>query len=255
MHARFHAPAAERTGDVVELPHDEAQHLVRVLRLKVGAAVRIFNGRGAEFDGVVAKASKDGARVRVEQSRAAVPEARVAVTLAQAVLKGDKMDDIVRDAVMMGVAAIQPLVTARTEIALAALGRGHRRERWQRIAVSSSKQCGRAVVPAVLEPRTFTDASEALWDQAREATSGSALPGLLCVEPTASADVISMGDLESAPPLASTIIVGPEGGWTAAEITAGSSACRLVTLGPRTLRADAMAIIALTALLTRWREL
>ena len=217
--------------------------------------MRIFNGRGAEFDGVVATASKDGARVRVEQSRAAVSEARVAVTLAQAVLKGDKMDDVVRDAVMMGVAAIQPLVTARTEIALAALERGHRRERWQRIAVSSSKQCGRAVVPAVLEPCTFTDAIAALRDRASAATSGRALPGLLCVEPTASADVLSLADLEVEPPVAATIVVGPEGGWTAEEISAGSEVCRLMTLGPRTLRADAMALVALTAVYTRWREL
>lgn len=239
----------------MDLPRDEAQHLFRVLRLKIGAAVRIFNGRGAEFDAAVATASKDGARVRVGDGCPAVTEARVAVTLAQAVLKGDKMDDVVRDAVMMGVAAIQPLVTARTEIALAALERGHRRERWQRIAVSSSKQCGRAVVPAVLEPCTFADAIAALRHQASEATSGSARPGLLCVEPTASADVIAMGDLEVEAPPATTIVVGPEGGWATEEIAAASQACRLVTLGPRTLRADSMALVALTALFTRWREL
>ena len=255
---RFHAPAAERTGDVVELPRDEAQHLFRVLRLKIGAAVRIFNGQGFEFDAVVATASKDGARVRVGQSCAAVPEARVAVTLAQAVLKGDKMDDVVRDAVMMGVVAIQPLVTARTEIALTALERGHRRERWQRIAVSSSKQCGRAVVPAVLVPCTFTDATAAIRDLGSEGTPEESpettLPGLMCVEPTASADVLTLGDMEADPPLATTIVVGPEGGWSAEEISAGSSVCRLVTLGPRTLRADAMALVALTALFTRWGE-
>ena len=240
---------------MVDLPRDEAQHLFRVLRLKVGAVVRIFNGRGAEFDAVVATASKDGARIRVGNGCPAVTEARVAVTLAQAVLKGDKMDDVVRDAVMMGVAAIQPLVTARTEIALAALERGHRRERWQRIAVSSSKQCGRAVVPTVLDPCTFKDAAEALRNQAREATPTSVLPGLMCVEPTASADVLSLSDVGAVPPLAVTIVVGPEGGWTAEDISVGSSACRLVTLGPRTLRADAMALIALTALFTGWREI
>ena len=255
---RFHAPAAERTGDVVELPRDEAQHLFRVLRLKIGAVVRIFNGRGSEFDAVVATASKDGARVRVGQSCAAVAEARVAVTLAQAVLKGDKMDDVVRDAVMMGVVAIQPLVTARTEIALTALERGHRRERWQRIAVSSSKQCGRAVVPAVLAPCTLKDAAAALLELTRERTPENnpekMPPGLMCVEPTASAEMLTLGDMEADPPLATTIVVGPEGGWSAEEISAGSSVCRLVTLGPRTLRADAMALVALTALFTRWRE-
>ena len=263
MPIRFHAPAAEHTGDVVELPRDEAQHLFRVLRLKIGAAVRIFNGRGAEFDAVVATASKDGARVRVGETCAAVAEARVVVTLAQAVLKGDKMDDVVRDAVMMGVAAIQPLVTARTEIALTALERGHRRERWQRIAVSSSKQCGRAVVPAVLVPCTFTDAVAGILDAGRDSMPKKAskqspehtLSSLMCVEPTAAADVLSPGDLTAEPPLATTVVVGPEGGWAADEIAVGSAACQLVTLGPRTLRADAMALVALTALFTRWREI
>lgn len=244
---------------MVDLPRDEAQHLFRVLRLKVGEAVRIFNGRGAEFDAVVATASKDGVRVRIVDDCDAVPEARVAVTLAQAVLKGNKMDDVVRDAVMMGVVAIQPMVTARTEIAMAALKRSHRRERWQRIAVSSSKQCGRSVVPVVMEPRTVKDVTRALLalkpGKILEGTSESTFADLMCVEPTASAGVGSLRDMDVAPPLATTILVGPEGGWTAEEIAVGSSACRLVTLCSRTLRADAMALIALTALFTRWQEM
>ena len=254
MYARFHVPDAERIGDVVALPPEEAQHLIRVLRLKVGAAIRVFNGRGAEFDAVVAIVSKDGARIRVGPGRNVVLEARVAVTLAQSVLKGDKMDDVVRDAVMMGAAAIQPLVSTRSEVGLAALRRVHRRERWQRIAVSSAKQCGRAVVPAVLEPRTFRDVSALPADRA--------LPGpcLMFVEPSASTDAVStgvlaLGDLEEAPPREATVLIGPEGGWTAEEIDGPPPACLLVTLGARTLRADAIAIIALTALFTRWREL
>ena len=249
MHARFHVPAAERTGDVVELPHHEAQHLIRVLRLKVGAPVRVFDGRGTEFDAVVAAVSKDGARVRIGPSRDAVPEARAAVTLAQAVLKGDKMDDVVRDAVMMGAAAIQPLVTTRSEVTLVSLERSHRRERWQRIAVASAKQCGRAVVPAILEPRAFDVVAGSL----AELTPPG--PGLMFVEPSASAEALSLGDLEATPPREATVLIGPEGGWTAEEIERGATACRLVTLGSRTLRADAMALVAVTALLTLWREL
>ena len=249
MPARFHVPDAERTGDVVTLPHEEAQYLIRVLRLKAGAAVHVFNGRGGEFDAVVEAVAKGGARVRVGAGREAVPEARVAVTLGQAVLKGDKMDGVVRDAVMMGVAAIQPIVTARSGVALAALRRGHRQERWQRTAVSSAKQCGRAVVPAVLAPRAFESVAASLADMTLPG------PGLIFVEPSASADAVSLGDLDLTPPRETTVLIGPEGGWTGEEIGLGSTACRLVTLGARTLRADAMAIVALTALFTLWREL
>lgn len=265
MHVRFYGPDAERNGDLVELPEEEAQHLTRVLRLKVGAAVRVFNGRGGEFDAVVHALGKSsvkrsvkssgksggkiGARVRIGAARAAAAEARVAVTLVQAVLKGDSMDEVVRDAVMMGVAAIQPIVTARSEVTPASIRRGHRRERWQRIAVSSAKQCGRAVVPAVLEPRAFEATTVSLADLTLPG------PGLMFVEPSASADALGVGDLDAAPPRETSVLIGPEGGWTAEEIDRGSTTCRLVTLGSRTLRADAMAVVALTALFTFWREL
>ncbi len=116
MNARFHAPDAKTPGEVVPLPDDEAEHLTRVLRLKPGDAVRVFNGRGGEFDAVVEQAGKNGVLVRVGNAQRPAPEARVAITLAQAVLKGDKMDDVVRDAVMLGVAAIQPIVTEHAEV-------------------------------------------------------------------------------------------------------------------------------------------
>jgi 16S rRNA (uracil1498-N3)-methyltransferase len=249
VHARFHAPDAERSGDVVMLPADEAEHLMRVLRLKAGAPVRLFNGRGGEFEAVVERTGKDGARVRVGSTREAVREARVAVTLAQAVLKGDKMDAVVRDAVMMGVAAIQPVVTTRTEVTLSSLRRSSRQERWGRIAVSSAKQCGRAVVPAILEPRSFEDVAASL--------AAMMLPGpcLMFVEPTASADATALNDLDATPPREATVLVGPEGGWTTEELVRGSAVSRPVTLGPRTFRADAVPVVALTALFTRWGDL
>lgn len=248
MHVRFHAPEAERSGDIVTLPAEEAEHLTRVLRLKAGAPVRVFNGRGGEFDAVVEHTGKDGTRVRVGDIRDAAPEARVAVTLAQAVLKGDKMDAIVRDAVMMGVVAVQPVVTARSEVTLPALVRGHRQERWERIAVSSAKQCGRALVPAVLEPRTF--------DAIITSLAGLTLPDpcLMFVEPSASADALSVGDLEGTPPRETTVLVGPEGGWTPEELEKGAAVSRPVTLGGRIFRADAMPVVALAALFTRWGE-
>ena len=233
---------------MVSLPPDEAQHLTRVLRLKAGAAVRVFNGRGTEFDGLVERAGRDAVRVRVGHARAAVPEARVAVTLAQAVLKGDKMDAIVRDAVMMGVVAIQPVVTARSEVTLSSLVRGRRQERWERIAISSAKQCGRALVPAVLEPRAF--------DAIIASLAGLTLPDpcLMFVEPSAAADALSVGDLEGTPPRETTVLVGPEGGWTLEELEKGAAVSRRVTLGGRTFRADAMPVVALAALFTRWGE-
>jgi len=246
--ARFHVPDAARIGDTIQLPPDEALHLTRVLRLDTGAHVRVFNGRGGEFDSVVVDVAKNSVRVRLDRARDAVAEPRVSVTLAQTVLKGDKMDEVVRDAVMMGVAAIQPMVTTHAEVTLAALERGRRRERWERIAVASAKQCGRATVPAILEPRTFEDVAAAL---AQMRLPG---PGIMFVEPTAAVEALTPAELADPPPHATTLVVGPEGGWTPDEIARGAAVCRLATLGPRTLRADAVPIVAIAALFAGWNE-
>jgi 16S rRNA (uracil1498-N3)-methyltransferase len=249
VNARFYAPDASRTGDLVALPDDEAQHLTRVLRVGEGEAVRVFNGRGDEFEAIVEEASKTGVRVRVGARQAAAAEAAVSITLAQAVLKGDKMDDVVRDAVMMGVAAIQPIITTRTEVTRAVLERGNRLERWQRIAVSSAKQCHRAVVPAVLPPCPFDDLPRNVLDLRLPN------PAFMLVEPRASTGVVPLRDIDPVPPREAAVVVGPEGGWTSEEIALAGEACRFVTLGSRTLRADAMAIVALAAFLTKWNAL
>ena len=110
------------SGDeTVLLPKDEAEHLVRVLRLGPGDTVAVFDGRGLEFLAKVVTADRRDVRVQVLSRVEPAAEAAVPLTLVQAVLKGDKMDDIVRDAVMLGVAAIQPIVTTRTEVTVAAL--------------------------------------------------------------------------------------------------------------------------------------
>ena len=105
------------------------------------------------------------------------------------------------------------------------------------------------MVPAILEPRAFEAVAASLADMTLPG------PGFMFVEPHASADAVSLGDVEAAPPRETSVLIGPEGGWTPEEIDRGSNTCRLVTLGRRTLRADAMPIVALTALFTLWREL
>ncbi|HVZ20588.1 MAG TPA: 16S rRNA (uracil(1498)-N(3))-methyltransferase [Vicinamibacterales bacterium] len=248
MNPRFLAPGSYATGDLVPLPSDEAQHLSRVLRLQRGDRVRVFNGAGAEFEAIVEEVSRQQAAVRVGAAVTAAPEARVSVTLVQAVLKGDKMDDVVRDGVMLGVTAIQPVVTRRAETSREALVRAHRRERWSRVAVSSAKQCGRAVVPAIGEPQAFEAALEDV------AAGRLPSPALMFVEPSASAHAAPLHPLGSTPPREAALLIGPEGGWDPTEIAQAARACRLVTLGARTLRADVMAVVALSALFTLWNE-
>jgi 16S rRNA (uracil1498-N3)-methyltransferase len=248
VNARFHAPDARR-GDRVVLGDEEARHLTRVLRLDVGAVVAVFDGRGREFHAVVAAIGKHQVELEVGEPKAPAPEARIAIELLQAVLKGDKMDDVVRDAVMIGVAAIQPVVTARAEVSLATLQRARRRERWERIAIAAAKQCGRAVVPTVREPVDVA----LLIGAAADVTVPE--PRVMLVEPGASAGATPLSGLDPAAPSQASLLIGPEGGWTSDEVAAAAASWRLVTMGGRTLRADAMATIAVAALFTKWGEL
>jgi 16S rRNA (uracil1498-N3)-methyltransferase len=190
-------------------------------------------------------AGKKSAAIRPLEPLQPARELRVPVTLVMSVLKGDKMDDVVRDAVMLGVTSIQPVVSERSEVGLAALARGSRIARWQRIAVSSAKQCGRAVVPEIHNAAPL----DWYW---KERSDGARL---MCVEPSAAlGEVLGVQAVQRS--AAVDVIVGPEGGWAVSEVAAAhDSGAILLSLGERTLRADAVPIVALTALLTTWGEL
>jgi 16S rRNA (uracil1498-N3)-methyltransferase len=246
MH-RFFAPTLDPGDELVSLPREEGEHLTRVLRLGVGDTVAVFDGRGREFVARVASALRRDVRLQIVSPAAAAEEPRVALTLAQAVLKTDKMDEVVRDAVMLGVSAIQPIVTKRTEATVAALMRGARVERWRRVALASVKQSRRAVLPDVRMPLTL----ETFLEDPPPALR------LMLVEPAVAATVESLSAIQTAPtPPDASLLIGPEGGWTDSECaSAAAHGIRLVTLGHRTLRADAVPVAAISVLQFLWGDL
>ena len=242
---RFYVPGVTAATERVELPEDEAEHLVRVLRLGVGDDVDIFDGAGTLWRAEVVQVGKKTASVRRMEELEPARELEVQLSLVISVLKGDKNDDVVRDAVMLGAASIRPVIAERSEISMPAMARSSRIARWQRIAVSSAKQCGRAVVPVIhaCVPLDW------YWSEKTESTR------VMCVEPSAALGEVL--PVQTVPKSASVdLIVGPEGGWAVAEVAAAhDSGAILMSLGGRTLRADAVPIIAMTALLTAWGEL
>jgi 16S rRNA (uracil1498-N3)-methyltransferase len=239
---RFYTPELGPAGSAAPLPPDEAQHLIRVLRLSTGETIRVFDGRGREHLATVEALTKSDAIVRLGDPAAPAPEPPVAITLAMALLKADKFDAVVRDATMLGVQRIHPIATTRTEVPAA---RTSRVDRWRRIAVSSTKQCGRAVVPSIEEPATF---SEFLDQPVAERLLMLAEPGL--------EGAISTRTLGAEPaPESVALLVGPEGGWAEAEQRLALEChATLVTLGPRTLRAEAAPLVALSVLLHIWGD-
>ena len=242
MPPRFFAPALAGLDAPVPLPEGEAAHLSRVLRLAAGDTVAVFDGRGTEYLARVEGVGRDRAVVRPYRRVASVREPAVALTVASALLKGRKFDDVVRDATMVGAAAVQPLTTART------LSPPRDAGRWGRIAVASAKQSRRAFVPEVRPACSL----ERLLDRDRSAVR------LLLAEPgAADAGAAELGRLAREPrPASATLAIGPEGGWSADEVAAAAAAgFRIVTFGRLTFRADAVVACTAAVLLYIWGDL
>jgi 16S rRNA (uracil1498-N3)-methyltransferase len=241
MLPRFLATDLDPVRAVATLTDGEAHHLTRVLRLGAGDRVAVFDGRGQEFEARIDRITGGTVALKLDAQVASAPERQVTLTLAQAVLKGSSMDDVVRDATTMGVSSIVPIVTEYTIAKRAASA--HSAERWWRVAVASAKQCRRARVPDVEKPVEFDE----FVQRAREGTR------LLLVEPSLrSVEPVTVRTLPPNPGTA-TLMVGPEGGWADEEVRAAVSAGSVpLTLGPMTLRADAAAFAALAALSVVW---
>ena len=248
MRPRFLIDDLDPSQGIATLGGGEAHHLSRVLRLGPGDEVAVFDGRGREFRATVDSVAGSTIRVRLGDAIDSRPERRVPITLAQAVLKGSSMDDAVRDATMMGATAIRPLVTAHTVARRASAEHGA--DRWRRVAIASAKQCGRARIPEVHDPEPF--------DAWRRRDSAGAT--IFLVEPTITATTLRdvspfpIRALASQPaPARATLAVGPEGGWSAEEVRAALDAgFAPITLGPLTLRAEAVPLAALAALTVIW---
>ena len=247
MH-RFYAPGFVLQQEVV-LPEDEAHHLAKVMRLKEGDLVAVFDGLGHEAAACVQKIAGRRVTVKAVEKRVAAQEPGIAITLAQALLKGDKMDRVIRDAVMLGVAAIQPFTSARTELPREAVRAGGRKDRWDRTVIASVKQCGRAVLPVVHPTLALPELLRADHD----------VLCLMFVEPRQSAEAAKAGtsleSLETRVPGKATILIGPEGGWEPQEINAALDAgVTMVSLGERVLRADAAGALAIAVLQYIWKD-
>ena len=241
---RLFVPIPMIENDRVTLPAAEAHHATRVLRLRAGDEVRVFDGRGREWAGTLSMTPAPALIALREVDPVAEPP--VHVTLALALLKGDQMDTAVRDATMLGVAAIQPMATDYVTVPSRAWASGAALERWQRVAVASAKQCGRAVVPTVAPVRGLTEVIAGV-----RLTPGTR--AYLCAEPAAGAGAVAIGTSAASRPAAALVYVGPEGGWSDEELSlARDAGTTLMSLGPRTLRAESVPAIALAALWTVW---
>jgi len=223
------------------LPDAAAHHALRVLRLAIGDSLTLFNGAGGEFAATLIRADKRDAVVRVERFDPVEREAMLAMTLVQGIAANDAMDHAVRRSVELGVAAIQPVETARSARFPDGERGGKRLAHWRQIAVAACEQCGRNRIPEVREVVALER-----WLAARPATT----PGLVLSPDTD----VAIADAPR-PQVALDVLIGPEGGLAAGEIAhAKRSGMTAVRLGPRVLRTETAALAALAAINTLWGD-
>ena len=229
---RFHCPEPLQPGLRLALPPGPARH-VQVLRMQPGDALRLFDGRGGEYDAVVEHMGRSDVRVEVGAHHAIECEATVAVHLAVGMPANERMDWLVEKATELGVASIQPLLAERSVLRLAGERAQKKQAHWQGIAIAACEQSGRNRVPAVHPVRPLS------------AWLAQVPPGVVLSLREGTQAVASLAGASTF-----TLLSGPEGGLSPAEEDAAlGRGWQPAHLGPRVLRAETAPLAAL-ALLT-----
>ncbi len=236
---RFYVPpAAVRGSSIVVDDPRELHHIRDVLRLRPGDPVRVFDGQGKEYTGIIFELTAEALRIRVDEVRD-VPARRGALWLIQGVPKGDRFEWLLQKATELGVDRITPVITSRSVVRFSAAQAGPKVERWRRIVKEAAKQGGRAPRPAVAAPQPIADALPLL----------KGVP--LILMPTLAVTVIPMAAVlaKLGPAARAAVLIGPEGDFTKDEVVlAESYGARPVSLGPLTLRSETAAIAVLSIL-------
>jgi 16S rRNA (uracil1498-N3)-methyltransferase len=230
-----------QVGRDTALDEGPSRHLARVLRMRPGDAITLFDGEGGEYRGAIRTLERDSVRVRVETHVAVERESALRVGLAQVVSASDLMDLTVQKAVELGVVWIQPLLARRGKVRLDGERSTRRVAHWQRVAIAACEQCGRNRVPAVQPVLELAD-----W---------------LGTVPTSQRGIVlepgSALRLSQAEPPTDEIILlaGAESGFAQEEVAlVQSRGFSAVSLGPRVLRTETAGLAAMAAMQALWGD-
>jgi 16S rRNA (uracil1498-N3)-methyltransferase len=238
---RLYLDAALIPGTEVELDERAAHHVARVLRMKTGASLQLFDGRGTEVSARLAAVDKRRARATIDAILDSQAESPLQLVLGQGISKGERMDFTLQKSVELGVACIVPLWTEHSQVQLDATRLARRMEHWRGVVISACEQCGRSLLPDLLPPMKLPE-----W-----------LPGLmsddlgLLLDPGQPTGLAGLRP----PTGAVRLLIGPEGGLSEAEREmAQKSGYTGISLGPRILRTETAALAALAALQVLWGD-
>lgn len=239
---RFFHPFPLSLGAEITLP-DAISHHIHVLRLAIGDPITLFNGEGGEYLAHIIRLEKKRIFAEIKAFSPREAELAYALTLAQALPEGSKMDWIIEKAAELGVTAITPLAAQRSVVKLNAERAERKLEHWQGIAIAASEQCGRNRVMSIAAPVRVSD-----W------LAQPHLHTRILFSPRATESLATWARHQ--PPQAATLMIGPEGGWSEQEeISAAQSGALLLSLGARVLRTETAGLAAVAALNAMWGEL
>lgn len=228
-------------GRQCELDDNAAHHVGRVLRMQPAQQLCLFNNDGHDYSATIIRAGKTSVIVDIQSAEANPTESPLSITLGQALSKGDRMDYAVQKAVEMGVTSFVPLRTDRCEVKLKGDREDKRLRHWQQIAISAAEQCGRARVPDILPVMTVQE-----WLQYSHCCD---LRLVLHHRTEQSLTTLTR-------PARVALMIGPEGGLTADEITLVEQNGFLpVALGPRVLRTETAPVAAIALCQWLWGDL
>jgi 16S rRNA (uracil1498-N3)-methyltransferase len=271
---RFFVPGPLQAGLVV-LPERAAHHALRVLRLREGDALALFDGSGGAWHGAIERAGRERVEARLTAFDPTARESTLDCVLAQGISSGERMDYTLQKAVELGVRGIQPLATHRSVVKLDAERAAKRLAHWREVVVSACEQCGRERVPEVAPVETVDAWLGRVGRPSGQGADVGRPSGRLDLEtsrpegrPTFFASAGSHTTMLLLDPQATlrladlphpagrvVLLAGPEGGFDAAERAAAHAAgCIGVRLGPRILRTETAALAALAAMQTLWGD-
>jgi 16S rRNA (uracil1498-N3)-methyltransferase len=236
--SRFYVPTPQIEKGMLRVEGNEVKHIRRVLRLKAGDEIIVFDSLGKEYEGAIIEETTSSVVIKIQNIFLSKRDSPLDVTLAQSLLKGEKMDYLIQKATELGVKEIIPFFSSRSVPLLEKSGRLKRHHRWGRIAIEASKQCGRGVVPKI-EP--LQDYSEML----QLASPGSLRLILWEREGGKLKEVLERSKEKTR----IFFIIGPEGGFSQEEVEEAKRAGFIpVTLGRRILRAETASLCLLSIL-------
>jgi 16S rRNA (uracil1498-N3)-methyltransferase len=239
--ARLYCPINLAHRAQANLPDGAAHHAARVLRLKRGDEVRLFNGEGGEYEASIHRVEKNAVTVDIGRHHDIERESKLKVCLAQAITTGDKMDYTLQKAVELGVARIQPLQTNRGVVRLNQERAEKRLQHWQNVVISACEQCGRNTLPQVAAILPFEE-----WVAGTDSAAFR-----LMLSPYAEKSLRNCPTPEGEV----SLVVGPEGGLNQEEVAfAQAKGFESVRMGARVLRTETAPLAALAALQILWGD-